>query len=209
MVSRTPTSILSVAFVVLLLLSTASAGVIPILPILPSEMEQAFAGNCPMETTSEVISCQDALPFINDSIQKYGLKTRGQRAAYIATMAYESAYLQYNHNIVTHSQGTRSILPASSLKVFVEANKDIQGLWPEYPKDVIESKIVDVLVAAKADFEPGAWWTVSGPACSGVASRLSDDKSSFVNWETTCINGGADTIEKRTTIYEAVYAAIH
>ncbi|KAF9113268.1 hypothetical protein BGX27_001913 [Mortierella sp. AM989] len=173
-----------------------------------SQLEAAFAGNCPTQTKGEVISCRDALPYINSAIRKYGFRTRGQRAAYIATMAYEGGYLKYNHNLVTRSQGTRSILPATSLRVFVNANEHIQELWPNFPSDIDNDSIVDVLIHAEADFEPGAWWTVSGPGCSRVASRLSESESSFVTWETTCINGGKDTIAARTAIYNTVYASI-
>ncbi|KAF9914682.1 hypothetical protein BX616_007774 [Lobosporangium transversale] len=173
-----------------------------------AHLQEAFAGNCPSETNDETITCEDALPYINQAIQKYGLRTRGQRAAYIANMAYEGAYLRYNYNIVIRSQGTRSILPAVSLRTFVDANKDVQDLWPDYPMNVNETEIADVLVKANLDFEPGAWWTVSGPGCSRVASRLSDSNSSFVAWETTCINGGADTIVDRLAIYRNVYNAL-
>lgn len=38
---------------------------------------------------------------------RYGLKTRGQRAAYIATMAYEGGYLQYDRNLVISTQGSK------------------------------------------------------------------------------------------------------
>ncbi|KAF9962769.1 hypothetical protein BGZ65_008054 [Modicella reniformis] len=172
-----------------------------------TQLEAAFAGHCPTITQGEVISCSDALPYINDAIYKYGLSTRGQRAAYIANMAYEGAYLKYNYNLVTRSQGTRSILPATSLKIFVDANESIQKFWPGYPYVDVET-IVDVLIQHKADFEPGAWWTVSGPRCAKVASRLSESLSSFITWEITCINGGEQTIKDRAEIYSTVYASI-
>ncbi|KAG0257179.1 hypothetical protein BG011_004097 [Mortierella polycephala] len=172
------------------------------------QLTTAFAGNCPQETVGEVITCKDALPFINAAIKKYGLKTRGQRAAYIANMAYEGAYLKYNHNLVNHSQGTRSIMPAVSLRRFVDANKSVQTFWPGFPNNVDDNTIVDVLINHHADFEPGAWWTVAGPGCAKVASSLGGSQESFVAWETACINGGADTIPQRAAIYNTVYAAI-
>ncbi|KAF9204221.1 hypothetical protein BGZ49_005563 [Haplosporangium sp. Z 27] len=156
----------------------------------------------------EVISCKDALPYINGAIKKYGLKTRGQRAAYIATMSFEGGYLKYDHNLISHSQGTRSIMPATSLRIFVDANKDIQSLWPNFPRGIDNNTIVDVLINAKVDFEPGAWWTVSGPRCSRLASRLSSSNSSFISWEATCINGGNSTIAERAAIYNATYTSI-
>ncbi|KAF8917138.1 hypothetical protein BGZ58_005157, partial [Dissophora ornata] len=118
------------------------------------QLEVAFAGNCQNKTVGEAMSCADALPYINAAMNKYNLQTRGQRAAYIATMAYEGAYLKYDHNLVTHSQGTRSILPASSLWLFVDANKDVQEHWPKYPKGVNNDTIVDVLIKNHLDFEP-------------------------------------------------------
>lgn len=99
-------------------------------------------------------------------------------------------------------------MPASSLRLFVNANESVQKFWPGFPGSIDDANIVDVLIQNKADFEPGAWWTVSGPGCARVASRLSDTESSFVAWETTCINGGSDTVEARTVIYTTVYQAI-
>ncbi|KAF9928946.1 hypothetical protein BGZ67_006644 [Mortierella alpina] len=173
------------------------------------ELTKAFAGHCPKKTTGDVITCKDALPYINAAIKKYNLKTRGQRAAYIANMAYEGAYLQYNHNLVNPSQGTRSIMPAVSLRTFVNANKSVQKFWPGFPKNVNDNTIVDVLIKRRADFEPGAWWTVAGPGCAQVASRLSGTQASFIQWEKTCINGGPETVAARAAIFKAVYAAIH
>ncbi|KAF9940745.1 hypothetical protein BGZ67_006922 [Mortierella alpina] len=172
-----------------------------------AQLERAFAGHCPTQTVGEVITCSDALPFINEAIQRYNLQTRGQRAAYISNMAYEGAYLKYNRNLVNPSQGTRSIMPAVSLKVFVDSDKNVQNFWPSYPS-LNESGIVDVLIENKADFLPGAWWTVAGPGCSEVATRLSGSEESFVAWETACINGGQDTIPDRAAIYKTVYRSI-
>ncbi|KAG0051630.1 hypothetical protein BGZ83_003507 [Gryganskiella cystojenkinii] len=199
-----------VSLIVLLLTTPATArGQSTVVNTLAIEqLELAFDGHCPKVTSGEAISCIEALPYINAAIQKYGLKTRGQRAAYLATMAYEGAYLQYNHNLVTHSQGTRSIMPATSLRTFVNSNPSVQLYWTGFPNNVDDTTIVDVLIQNKLDFEPGAWWTVSGPSCARVASRLSDSESSFVAWETTCINGGADTVVARTAIYTTVYQAI-
>ncbi|KAF9184365.1 hypothetical protein BGZ51_002939 [Haplosporangium sp. Z 767] len=177
-------------------------------PVSLKQLTKAFAGNCPQKTVGEVITCKDALPFINAAIKKYGLKTRGQRAAYIANMAYEGGYLKYNRNLVVRSQGTRSIMPAVSLRRFVDANKSVQRFWPRFPNDVDDNTIVDVLINRHADFEPGAWWTVAGPGCAEVASRLNGSQDSFVAWETACINGGVDTIPQRAAIYKTVYAAI-
>ncbi|KAG0206598.1 hypothetical protein BGX28_001987 [Mortierella sp. GBA30] len=173
------------------------------------ELTKAFAGHCPQKTAGDAITCKDALPYINAAIKKHGLKSRGQRAAYIANMAYEGGYLQYNHNLNIHSQGTRSIMPAVSLRVFVNANKSVQQFWPGFPKNVDDNKIVDVLIKKHADFEPGAWWAVSGPGCAQVAKQLSASQDSFIAWEKTCINGGADTVAARAAIYKTVYAAIH
>ncbi|KAI7829818.1 hypothetical protein BC939DRAFT_440718 [Gamsiella multidivaricata] len=196
----------------LMILSISEAAPVPVpapVEITLDQLEAAFVGQCPNATQGEVISCSDALPYINDAIKKYGLATRGQRAAYIATMAYEGAYLRYDHNLVIHSQGTRSILPASSLRIFIDANKPIQNLWqPSFPKQVNNDTIVDILIENHADFEPGAWWTVHGPGCAEVASNLSESLSSFVDWETTCINGGIDTVDARAGIYNNVYAFI-
>ncbi|KAF9582924.1 hypothetical protein BGW38_010574 [Lunasporangiospora selenospora] len=177
-------------------------------PVSLAQLTKAFAGRCPKKTAGEVITCQDALPFINAAIKKYGLKTRGQRAAYIANMAYEGAYLQYNYNLVNRSQGTRSIMPATSLRVFVNANKSVQKFWPGFPKSVDDSKIASVLIKRKADFEPGAWWTVKGPGCAKVASGLGASEASFVAWEKGCINGGIDTIPARAAIYKTAFAAL-
>lgn len=99
-------------------------------------------------------------------------------------------------------------MPATSLRLFVNSNESVQTFWSGFPSNVEDATIVDVLIQNKADFEPGAWWTVSGPGCDRVARRLSDTESSFVSWETTCINGGADTVVARTAIYTEVYQAI-
>ncbi|KAF9435071.1 hypothetical protein BGZ76_006949 [Entomortierella beljakovae] len=192
---------------ILLSLYSVSVTAYPRAVTLP-QLTKAFAGNCPAQTTGEVITCEDALPFINAAIKKFNLRTRGQRAAYIANMAYEGAYLRYNHNLVHSSQGTRSIMPATSLKLFVDSNESVQGFWPDYPNKVDNETIVDVLIKNHADFEPGAWWTVYGPGCATSASKLLKSESSFVDWETSCINGGQDTIANRTVIYSDVYAAL-
>ncbi|KAF8939789.1 hypothetical protein EDD21DRAFT_90684 [Dissophora ornata] len=172
-----------------------------------AQLTTAFAGNCPPQTTGDAITCKDALPFINAAISKYGLKTKGQQAAYIANMAYEGGYLKYDHNLVTHSQGTRSIMPATSLRIFVDNNPSIQKLFPGYP-NIDNNGIVDVLIQKKADFEPGAWWAVKGPGCAGAATGLSASQASFTTWEQSCINGGADTVSARAAIYQKVYASI-
>ncbi|KAG0252178.1 hypothetical protein BG011_007143 [Mortierella polycephala] len=139
-------------------------------------------------------------------------------------MAYEGGYLKYNRNLVDSSQGsrssyilfstvnkysTRSILPATSLRIFVNANKSAQSFWPAFPNNVDNGTIAEVLIQNKADFEPGAWWTVAGPRCAKVASRLSGSLKSFVSWEKTCINGGEETIADRSAIYRNAYTAIH
>jgi len=98
-------------------------------------------------------------------------------------------------------------MPAVSLKAFVEANSEVQLLWPNYPS-LNASTIADVLIENKADFLPGAWWTVAGPGCSEVAARLSKSAKSFVDWEKGCINGGPETIPARLAIYQTVYRSI-
>ncbi|KAG0354686.1 hypothetical protein BGZ54_001528, partial [Gamsiella multidivaricata] len=106
----------------------------------------------------------------------------------------EAAFVGQCPNATQGEVITRSILPASSLRIFIDANKPIQNLWqPSFPKQVNNDTIVDILIENHADFEPGAWWTVHGPGCAEVASNLSESLSSFVDWETTCINGGIDT----------------
>lgn len=35
-----------------------------------AQLTKAFAGNCPPKTTGEVITCKDALPYINAAIKK-------------------------------------------------------------------------------------------------------------------------------------------
>ncbi|KAF8945807.1 hypothetical protein BGZ47_001944 [Haplosporangium gracile] len=172
------------------------------------QLTKAFAGHCPKKTTGDAITCKDALPYINAAIKKYGLKTKGQKAAYIATMAYEGGYLQYNHNLQNPTQGTRSIMPAVSLRKFVDANKSVQKFWPKFPKNVNDNTIADVLIKKKADFEPGAWWVASGPGCAGVAKGLSSSRDSFIAWEKGCIFGGAETVDARAAIYTTVVAAI-
>ncbi|KAF9913783.1 hypothetical protein BX616_009584 [Lobosporangium transversale] len=171
------------------------------------QLTKAFAGNCPPKTVGDAITCKDALPYINAAIKKYKLKTKGQQAAYIANMAYEGGYLKYNHNLVNPTQGTRSIMPAVSLRIFVDANKPVQKLFPGYP-NINNDSIVGVLIKRKLDFEPGAWWTVAGPGCAKVAAGLRASEDSFVAWEKGCINGGLETIPDRARIYKAVYAAI-
>ncbi|KAF9920283.1 hypothetical protein FBU30_009913 [Linnemannia zychae] len=173
-----------------------------------SQLTKAFAGHCPKKTVGDAITCKDALPYINAAIKKYKLKTKGQKAAYIANMAYEGGYLQYNHNLSIHSQGTRSIMPAVSLRTFVNANKSVQKFWPKFPKNVNDNTIVDVLIKHHADFEPGAWWAISGPGCASVAKGLNASQASFIAWEKGCINGGAETIAARAAIYKTVYAAL-
>ncbi|KAF9168048.1 hypothetical protein DFQ26_001751 [Actinomortierella ambigua] len=141
-------------------------------------------------------------------MKKYKLTTKGQQAAYVANMAYEGGYLKYNHNLVNPSQGTRSIMPAVSLRIFVDANKSVQKFWKGYPKGVDNNKIVDVLIKKKVDFEPGAWWTRYGPGCAVVAKSLNGTVDSFIAWEKACINGGAETIPARAAIFKTVYAAL-
>ncbi|KAF8981762.1 hypothetical protein BGZ46_002330 [Entomortierella lignicola] len=209
------TLVVIISLVITLLSQTATAAPAPKKPthkssgaITLAQLTKAFAGNCPPKTAGDAITCKDALPYINAAIKKYNLKTRGQRAAYIATMAYEGGYLKYDHNLNTHSQGTRSIMPATSLSIFVNANKSVQKFWPGFPKNVNDQTIDDVLIKNHADFEPGAWWTVSGPGCSKVAAGLSSSQSSFIAWETGCINGGSQTVSARYAIYKTVYANI-
>lgn len=106
------------------------------------------------------------------------------------------------------SSPARSIMPAVSLRTFVNANKSVQKFWPGFPKNVNDNTIVDVLIKKKADFEPGAWWAVSGPGCAQVAKGLSGSQASFIAWEKGCINGGAETVAARAAIYKTVFAAI-
>jgi hypothetical protein len=75
-----------------------------------AQLEKAYAPNCLATVPPgfpDAITCKDALPFINSAIKKYGLETAGQKAAYLATMAYEGAYLKYNHNLGDPSQGSK------------------------------------------------------------------------------------------------------
>lgn len=54
-----------------------------------------------------IIGISRFLIFYTSKTKRYKLKTKGQKAAYIANMAYEGGYLQYNHNLVNHSQGSK------------------------------------------------------------------------------------------------------
>ncbi|KAF9393141.1 hypothetical protein CPC16_002680 [Podila verticillata] len=173
-----------------------------------AQLQKAMDGKCPKATVGDAITCKDALPYINAAMKKYKLKTKGQRAAYLANMFFEGGYLQFNHNLVVSAQGTRSIMPAMSLRIFVDANLSVQKLWPGFPASVVNDKIVDVLIKNKLDFEPGAWWVLSGPSCAETAAKLSGSQASFTAWETACINGGTETVAARATIYKTVYAAI-
>ncbi|KAF9149731.1 hypothetical protein BG015_008446 [Linnemannia schmuckeri] len=170
------------------------------------ELKAAANGTCPPQTSGELISCEDALPYINDAINKYNLVTRGQRAAYIATMLFESGNLKYNHNLVHANQGTRSMLPQVSLEKFVSANADIQTLVATYPADTL---LVDILINNHLDFSPGAWWTVSGPNCPNRAAALDGTINSFLQWEIDCINGGVETLVERAAVFGVVYQSIH
>ncbi|KAG0324134.1 hypothetical protein BG004_003532 [Podila humilis] len=208
MIGRVSFSALAALLALVIALFISEAAAAPARQVTLPQLTKAFAGNCPKKTSGDVITCKDALPYINAAIKKYHLKTRGQRAAYIANMAYEGGYLKYNHNLVNPTQGTRSIMPAVSLRIFVDANKSVQKFWPRFPKNVDNNKIVDILIKRRADFEPGAWWTVAGPGCPKVAAKLSGSQASFVAWEKGCINGGLETIAARAAIYKTVYAAI-
>lgn len=123
-------------------------------------------------------------------------------------MIFEGGYLKFNHNLIVPAQGTRSILPAMSLRIFVDANLSVQKLWPGFPASVVDDKIVEVLINNKLDFEPGAWWVLSGPNCAETAAKLSSSQASFTAWEAVCINGGAETVAARAAIYSTVYASI-
>ncbi|KAF9089484.1 hypothetical protein BGX23_006638 [Mortierella sp. AD031] len=170
------------------------------------ELKAAGNSYCPDQTSGEVISCQDALPYINEAINKYNLVTKAQRAAYLSTMFYESATLKYNHNLVNPTQGTRSMLPQASLERFVSANVDVQSLVATYPTGTL---IVDILINNHLDFQPGAWWTTSGPECPEHAAALDGSSEAFLEWEIECINGGVETLQDRATAFETVYQAIH
>ncbi|KAF9911110.1 hypothetical protein EC991_004664 [Linnemannia zychae] len=146
------------------------------------ELKAAANGSCPTQTAGEHITCEDALPYINDAINKYKLVTRGQRAAYLSTMLFESGYLVYNHNLVNPSQGTT--YAASDL-------------------------VVDILINNRLDFQPGAWWTVSGPGCPDRAAALDGTTNTFLLWEIECIGGGVETLAKRTADFEIAYQSIH
>ncbi|KAF9120849.1 hypothetical protein BGW39_011045 [Mortierella sp. 14UC] len=170
------------------------------------ELKAAANGSCPTQTAGEHITCEDALPYINDAINKYKLVTRGQRAAYISTMLFESGYLKYNHNQNNSTQGTRSMLPQFNLERFVNANADVKKLVATYPASEL---VVDILINNRLDFQPGAWWTVSGPGCPDHAAALDGTSNSFLLWEIECIGGGVETLDTRTAYFEVVYRSIH
>ncbi|KAF9919944.1 hypothetical protein FBU30_010352 [Linnemannia zychae] len=171
-----------------------------------TELKAAANGTCPTHTVGEVISCEDALPYINDAINKYNLSTRGQRAAYISTMLFESGTLKYNHNLVHADQGTRSMLPKPSLERFVSANPDVQKIVATYPASTF---LVDILIENKLDFLPGAWWTVAGPGCPDRAASLDGTINTFLQWEIDCINGGVETLVARAAAFDIAYQSIH
>ncbi|KAG0283304.1 hypothetical protein BGZ96_012338 [Linnemannia gamsii] len=174
----------------ILVLAIASISLTSAAPIQPQtssptlltidELKAAANGTCPPQTSGELISCEDALPYINDAINKYNLGTRGQRAAYVATMLFESGNLS--------------------------ANPDIQTLVATYPADTL---LVDILINKRLDFLPGAWWTVSGPNCPDRAAALDGTTNNFLQWEIDCINGGVETLAIRAAVFEIVYQSIH
>jgi hypothetical protein len=65
----------------ILALAIASIAITSAAPVYPQtgtptlltidELKAAANGTCPPQTTGEIISCEDALPYINDAINKY------------------------------------------------------------------------------------------------------------------------------------------
>ncbi|KAG9068573.1 hypothetical protein KI688_010848 [Linnemannia hyalina] len=182
------TSLVAIFALVIATIALTTAAPVPtptgILTI--DELKAAANGTCPPQTSGEIISCEDALPYINDAITNGNLK--------------------YNHNLVHATQGTRSMLPQPSLEKFVSANADIQTLVATYPADTL---LVDILINNHLDFLPGAWWTVSGPKCSGHAGALDGTVTTFLQWEIDCINGGVETLFDRSAVFGVVYQSIH
>lgn len=67
-----PQSIGILLFLIVLALVTPLSVMAADYSITLSQLEEAFAGHCPNSTQGEVISCDDALPYLNAAIQKYG-----------------------------------------------------------------------------------------------------------------------------------------
>ncbi|KAG0375856.1 hypothetical protein BGX24_008583 [Mortierella sp. AD032] len=205
-------SLITILAVAIASIALTSAAPLPPLqthePILLTidELKAAANGSCPTQTSGELLTCEDALPYINDAVNKYKLVTRGQRAAYISTMLFESGHLKYNHNLINPTQGTRSMLPQENLQRFVDANSDVQKIVATYPASEL---VVDILIKSHLDFQPGAWWTVSGPGCPDRAAALDGSSNNFLLWEIECIGGGVETLDQRTALFGLVYQSIH
>ena len=61
---------------------TTSSGSTTVAGVTLAQLQAALAGNCPTQTSGEMISCVDALPYINAAMAKYGLTDVGEKGTW-------------------------------------------------------------------------------------------------------------------------------
>jgi hypothetical protein len=121
------------------------------------------------------ISCNDALKFTNDAIERYGLASPEAKAMYLSTMEFESGKLTYVRNQYPGrpGQGTYSMMMPNNLFLFVKDNSNlfsgtqlsslVTGTYDD-TNTYSKTTILDTLVQPQYAFMPGAWWITKGAA---------------------------------------------
>jgi hypothetical protein len=108
----------AIAAIFVSLLGVAQSSPIPQAPPAPSDAKVtpqlvvgAAPGSSSCDGSSSCRTADQAAPFIQAAFDKYGFKTRGEQAAILALMAFESGDFKFDINMFPGRPGQGSMYP--------------------------------------------------------------------------------------------------
>ncbi|KAI1003962.1 hypothetical protein K3495_g4248 [Podosphaera aphanis] len=157
----------------------------PILPradeITPAQLLKIVPGSdsCP-SPPGECATSSQAAPFLNQAMNKYGIKSPGEKASIIALIAFESGNFKYNTNHFpapgNPGQGTRNMQSAAYNLAYAKSIPELaaktqatstKGLSPAELNEIRALVLPD-----KYSWASGAWFLTQQPECADARKAL-------------------------------------
>ncbi|KAJ1977618.1 hypothetical protein H4R35_002223 [Dimargaris xerosporica] len=141
---------------------------------LKASMLKAAKTDCSKATKhkEECRTLDQALGPLNDSFAKYGLKARGQVAAVLSILDFESEGFQFSTNLVNKGQGTFAQLMYPHIKTYAQSIPELKAKLDEIAQtdsslasDKSMDAVLKLVIVDDYSFASAAWFLAQSPEC--------------------------------------------
>ncbi|KAJ1973611.1 hypothetical protein H4R34_005015 [Dimargaris verticillata] len=141
---------------------------------LKASMLKAAKTDCSTATKhkEECRTLDQALKPLNDAFTKYGLTTRGQVAAVLSILDFESEGFQFSTNLMNKGQGTFAQLMYPHIKTYAQSIPELKAKLDEIAQtdSTLESDesmdaVLKLVIVDDYSFASAAWFLAKSPEC--------------------------------------------